>query len=454
MSAPNISDRLPRYTQYDPMVSVWCATPNTPRTIHRFFDSSPFSPSGQYLVSTQVPYEDRMPVAGDVARIVVTDLTTGEEKIVAETRAWDTQVGAHAQWGADDRQLFFNDLDTTQWQPFGVKLDFSSGERTTFEGGVYHVTRDGRFSFAPFLTRMGLVQAGYGVVVPPQFLPDAAGLADRDGVFVTDLASGQRRLLVSMRTLVEMLRFDRGPCGNEAGHLVGFHLSANRQADRILFILRWVRIPSAREAAVNAVWRRVVRGSRIAGKLLHWPWLRSRLRLRQMVYNTLIVVNSDGTNPRVVLSAPEWAKGGHHPNWCPDGRSLLMNLNTDGRLRFVRFYPDEDRREVLTTQVTGSGHPTLYPDERHIVADAYPRDPEAYGDKTAPIRLVDWKAGTEKRIVRIESRPRVSGPAFAFRVDLHPAWDRSYTRIAFNGNAGGTRRVYVADVRELGLQGS
>jgi hypothetical protein len=33
------------------------------------------------------------------------------------------------------------------------------------------------------------------------------------------------------------------------------------------------------------------------------------------------------------------------------------------------------------------------------------------------------------------------------RVDLHPAWDQSgYRRVAFNGVADGTRRVFVSDL--------
>jgi hypothetical protein len=33
------------------------------------------------------------------------------------------------------------------------------------------------------------------------------------------------------------------------------------------------------------------------------------------------------------------------------------------------------------------------------------------------------------------------------RVDFHPAWDRrTYTQVAINGVADGTRRVYVADL--------
>jgi len=35
------------------------------------------------------------------------------------------------------------------------------------------------------------------------------------------------------------------------------------------------------------------------------------------------------------------------------------------------------------------------------------------------------------------------------RVDPHPAWDRSHTRIAFNACPDGKRRVFVADLADI-----
>ena len=73
---------FPRYTDYPSEVPVWCLTPETPGVIHRFFDTSPISPSGRYLAGFQLPPHDDFPRPGDRAKVVVTDLETGEEKTV------------------------------------------------------------------------------------------------------------------------------------------------------------------------------------------------------------------------------------------------------------------------------------------------------------------------------------------------------------------------------------
>src|SRR5207249_6732990 len=94
----DLGGRFPRYRDFDPAVPTWCVTPDHGPIIHRFFDTSPFSPSGRYLGLTRLPYEDRLPAPGDVAELVVVDLQTGELRVAAETHGWDTQVGAHVQW--------------------------------------------------------------------------------------------------------------------------------------------------------------------------------------------------------------------------------------------------------------------------------------------------------------------------------------------------------------------
>ena len=130
----------------------------------------------------------------------------------------------------------------------------------------------------------------------------------------------------------------------------------------------------------------------------------------------------------------------------------MMNLRLDGEhMRFVRAHCDGSGLAPIVDAIPGSGHPTLHPDGRHILTDAYPHEPVAFGDGTVPIRLVDVEAGTERTLVRIQAVPPYSGPRRELRVDPHPAWDRDFRRIAFNGCPDGTRRVYVGDLSgELG----
>jgi Tol biopolymer transport system component len=145
-----------------------------------------------------------------------------------------------------------------------------------------------------------------------------------------------------------------------------------------------------------------------------------------------------------------WRKGGNHPNWCPDGEHVLMNLNSQGTgIRFVRLAFDGSGCETLAPSIRGSGHPTLHPDNRHVLADAYPHEPVAYGDGTTPLRWIDITESREIALVRIRTRSDHEAATPALRVDPHPAWDRDYRRIAFNACPDGRRKVFVADLTTL-----
>jgi Tol biopolymer transport system component len=415
---PTLPGTFPAYVDYGPHVPVHCVTPGQTGFIHRYYDSSPFSPSGRYMALTRLPFEDRLPQPGDVAEIFVVDLASGARRQVADTRGWDVQLGAQLQWGADDRSLYFNDLEVGTWRPFGVRLDPQSGERMRLDGTVYSMSPDGRWTASPCLLRTAVTQRGYGVVVPRNRIPANRGASAEDGIYLTSTETGESRLLVSIDRICREALPPLPNARMNKGDFFGFHVKWNPQGTRLMFVLRW--LPRS------------------------WlPWRRKKsYGLKQV-----ITMDADGANIRVAVPAELWSKGGHHPNWCPDGDHILMNLNPSGDgLRFTRLRHDGSGIEVLAPSVRGSGHPTMHPSGRHIVSDAYTTEPVAFGDGTAPIRLVDLAAATDAALIRIRTEPFAERARGALRVDPHPAWDRTYTRIAFNACPEGRRQVFVADL--------
>ncbi len=422
MNGIGAADDWRRWTAHEPAVPLRCVTPQAGGYLHRFHDTSPFSPSGRYVAMTRLLAEDRLPRPGDVAEIAVADLETGALRTVAETRGADTQVGAHVQWGRDDDTLYFNDLDTATWQAHGVRLALHDGARTRLAGTVYNVAPDARTSVGPDLARIGVTQAGYGVVVPRGQVRLHAGAPVDDGVHVTDLETGATRIVASLADIVAAT-FPRAELAELAarggGGFYGFHAKWNPQGTRIMFMLRFV------PAAANARW-----------------------------LSSVITMHADGSGLARPIGWRQWMRGGHHPNWCPDGEHLLMNLDVDGRgLRFVRVRHDGAGLRLLDEHIRGSGHPTMHPDGVHILTDAYAASaraalasPEAHADGTTPIRWIDFTASRERELLRIGTAMPFTGPRDELRVDAHPAWDRGFRRIAFNASPDGTRRVFVADL--------
>lgn len=415
---------FPRYAEYDPVVPVWCVTPNAGGCIHRFFDTSPISPSGRYLALTRMPREDRLNLPGERASIVIVDLQTGTEREVAETCGWEPQLGANINWGSDDNALFYNDVDDKTWEPFIVKLDIFTGKKERLEGSIYRISPDGKSIISASAIRMRRTQDGYGVRVPDELVPRNFGLRDDDGLYMTDAETGKQKLLVSIRDVFEKAQPSIPLDPYETmGECYGFHCKFNPQGDRLLFTMRWFHTD------------------------LEQPWNMNSRKLHFWV----VTMRPDGSDIRVAVGPEYWRHGGHHINWFPDGEKLSMNLCIDGdnKMYFVQVNADGTDMKKIIEEIPGSGHPTVHPNGRHILTDSYMHEKVSFGDGTVPLRWIDLEEKTEQTLVRIN----VDNPGFqvskALRVDPHPAWAADNRHIVFNGFVQGTRRVFVADLQSV-----
>ena len=417
------NDSFPRHEQFNPLVPVWCVTPRQGGCIHRFFDTSPFSPSGRYMAVIRMPFEDHRPAPGDRCQIVLIDLEQGAERIVAESCGWEPQMGANVNWGATDHELYFNDVDTQTWTPFAWKLDPLSGARQRMDGAVYHASADGRWLVSANMTTMLKSQPGYGVCVPPESVRWNIGPAHDDGFHITDTATGKRRLLLS---LADAFGKAQPPIaeGEPGKHeIYGFHSKFNPQSDRVMLSIRWFP----------------------AQDLPQWDWFKTAF---QKVRYAWVTLKLDGSELHCAVGPEQWCKGGHHATWFPDGRRISMNLDIDRQcMRLVQVNADGSGLRKMHDEVVGSGHPTVHPDGRHVLTDAYAWEKIAYGDGTVPLRWIDLQTGQEQAIVRINIQQPHDD--VVLRIDPHPAWDRTWRYVAFNGYVGGTRRVFVADMQRL-----
>ncbi len=418
-----LSPNFPAYREHEPLVPIHCITPGEGRTIHRFFDTSPVSPCGRFAALFRLPFEDRINRPGDVGEVILVDLLRGTERVVAETRGWEPQMGCNLNWGADEHTLVFNDVDPDTWEPRLVKLDPHRGTSECIPGGVYQVSPDGRFAAAASTAAMRRTQVGYGVVIPDDQIPRNVGPREDDGLFLIDLETGERRLIVSLAAAAAKMP-ELAESGPDSWEIYGFHTKWNRQSDRLIFTVR--RFPSDGPYRFNVLHE-------------HDGGLRF----------DVFTCRPDGTELRNAVPAPAWEHGGHHINWCPDGRTLSMNLGGFGDgYRFVRVGHDGSGLAPILADVIGSGHPTVHPDGRHILTDTYVYDRMAFGDGSMPLRWIDTITGEERTAARI---PSVVVPENhpALRVDPHPAWLPGDRWVAFNGVLDNTRRVFLADFSSL-----
>ena len=402
---------FPAYEKNSPRVPVWCVTPQHSGVIHRFFDTSPISPNGRYLAACVLPCENRHPLPGETAGILLVDLETGQEEIIAHTRGWAMQVGANLQWG-DDQTLYYNDLFPERWEPCLVQLHPFTGEKKRLSGGIFMLSPDGRYALTHNLARSRLTQYGYGVMIPDEYLMHKNRDLWNDGFYRTDTQTGETELFMPLARLIDAAL--PHPEAYQAGEFYGFQCKWSPDQKRILYVVRWM--PHANQP------RRTV----------------------------TFTSDANGENIHLALHDSQWARGGHHVNWHPDSSHITMNLRLDGpELRFVSFAYDGTDFHSLMEELPGSGHPSIHKNGRYLLTDAYFRHDKAYAreEGCTALRLVDLEKKTEQLPLWIKTDTGTESTDF--RLDPHPAWDREGRYAVFNGYDGNERKVYLCDLSSL-----
>ena len=228
-------------------IPAWIMANDNYSEIHRFFDSSPFSPSGRYLAVLRIPGGESIPnTKSEIAHIVVYDLKSGPSsaRTIASTTAWDSQTGSQVQWGASDDALFYNvrikdddtDIDADGGNIKckglrGVVHNIFSGVIRSLGCPVYHVSPDGNFAISPDLTKIGFTQLGYGI--RSSSASRNRNAPDDHGIYLITVRTGKCRLLSSLHDMAVA-----GGLDTENTQTYGFHTKFSSDGEMILFVIR------------------------------------------------------------------------------------------------------------------------------------------------------------------------------------------------------------------------
>lgn len=388
-----------------------------------YYNYNPWSPTGRYLALTELPYQDRVTKLGDVAHVVVIDLEAQRFRRVYPTRSWGYQYGALVQWGADDRTLYCNDVDEAG-RAVGVRLDLATDATFVTNGPLMDVDPARNVAIGPTLEYLNATQYSYG---PPATGGEAGpmatlppGSSDAEGIWQTDLRSGKRELLISTK------------------ELAAASTQKDKYGDHVHYVFSCRFSPDYRR--IGIVQRRAHVDEN--GKIHRNPSLLTYEVASGKLYEA--------------VSTQRWKMGSHHPSWYPDSEHFTMNMTPkwmgDDKLRFVRFRYDGGDFTVLSDSILGSGHPSIKPDGRYLLTDAYPFEPLAVGNGEVPIRLIDLHEQREYTVANIFTDlgqqydiRRYWGPS---KLDAHPTWNADFSQVCFNGAPEGKRAVLITDLTD------
>lgn len=382
---------------------------------HHFFGyighvrTIPWNASGRYIVALETEFHDRMPKAGETANVILIDTQDADRiRIVDRTAAWNFQQGTMLYWNPaqPETQFFFNDRDPETNRIFTVLFDVSAGEggkrvaeyryddASIGDSGV--AQNGGKFLALNYgrLARLRPV-TGYPEALDPTREETSGHPAD-DGVFLIDVATKQKKLLVSFAQLYEGVRKVRPDA--EGKPLFINHTLWSRDDSRIFF---YVRADFEKPE-----------GERI---------------------NVPFVIRADGTG----LTMLNHHLGGH-PEWAEGSR---MIGSRDDR----QVYYDVDRREFVGT----IGTPELFPEPGGDKALSPRGDWLVNGYRVRGTNYYTFYRLKDGAHVTSQGLPQFGWTQGELRVDAAPCWNRDGTQILFPSITadGGTRQLFVLKLR-------
>ena len=365
--------------------------------------NSPYSADGRYLVALRTTFQDRMPGPQDAAEIVLLDAQKNYvETKVEETRGWNPQQGAMIYWNPEQpsRQFFFNDRDPKTGKVFTALYDIVDRKRVkefrfdqtpAANGGV---KQDGGAFAAINYARMARLRPVTGYPGAWDWTEGVNHPQD-DGLFVVDVKSGTRKLIVAFRQMRDVL-INKYPHLDDRALFLN-HTLWNREGDRIFFFVR---------ADFNDPKRRV---------------------------NIPMTVKPDGSElveQRIFI--------GGHPEW--DFKSRML-----GRVEDKLVVYDSLKQEVVDT----IGGPEMFRDPEGDTALSRDGRLLVNGATTGATMHYTIVRRADRAFIKTENFSRAGYEGGDLRIDPAPCWNQAGDRFAFPALAkDGTRQMFEVRVIE------
>ena len=363
-----------------------------------YYDKNQFDPSDRYLLGLQCDVIGRMQTPDDRAEIGVVDLEGDNAWIpLAETAAWNWQMGCMAEWlPGTESSIIHNDRRDGRF--VSVIRDLDGREERVLPHPFFELAPDGKSALTLNFARLWDLrpETGYcGLEDPWQGRP----APEDDGIHGLDLGTGEQTLLISHADMAQFPPTREMPDGFMRYFT---HLLFNEDGSRFMFWYRCAAPEGGRPSYCSGVYTASLDGKDI--------WLLNDKNSHCTWYGRDKVL--------------AWAT---HQGVGPT--SFLFRDRTDEAERF-----GDGLLEF-------NAHATFSPDGKWLLGDI-----PAGHENMRGLVLYDCDAGSRVDIARLHSLPDLQA---ALRCDLHPRWNRSGSQVCIDSTHEGSRQMYLFDVEEI-----
>lgn len=368
-----------------------------------FHDVSPFSPDERKVIALKLPFDFRMPKAGEGIQVGYFDFKNGKLCNFHDldiSYAWNYHKGCRAQW-IDNNSIIYN---TVIDNSISSKIVNTSGEllkTLPYPIDTAFVDNNEKIATSFSYERLQFCMPGYGYPYPDEsFLNEK--VPSESGLFLLDLETGEKKLLVKISELVA--RF----CDDDPNKY--FHYVTHTEF-------------SKDGRYVSMLYRRRIEGGDINKRI------------------TMIVVYDRLTEKLFML--PTQISGSHYV-WN-DKNQIIASCIIDGKSCHVLYDMNNlnGYKIIAPSVLNQDGHQTFINDQTFIT-DTYP-------DKWRQVQLYKVSLNSEnvEKILSINSpKQYMSKTVYNYiDCDLHPRVSKSGKYVCCDTVNSGIRSLMIMAIK-------
>ena len=357
-----------------------------------YYDKSPWNKNEDKMLYLEVKNASKYAASTEKAKIILKDLNTNEEQIIAETSAWNVQQSCRLQWIGPDfnSRILYNDFIEGKLKT--VILDINDNTKRIIDSPIYDVDKNGKFGLTLDFYRLHRLRPGYGYKNKEDKTKDEL-IPDGYCIWKVDLEKNKKNGIITYKELFDL---DNKNSMIDAEHKVN-HIMINPSGTRFMFLHRWIK---------------------------------------NGVKNTrLLTADIDGKNIYNLLDNGMVS----HCNWKNDNK-ILGWAREDNSFTCYLLLKDKSHKitEIAKEDLTVDGHPSYSYDGKYFITDTYPDF-----KRKQNIYLYNVKTKQTVKIASIYANTKYDEDC---RCDLHPRWNYSGNKICFDGAQKNKRQVYTIDI--------
>ncbi len=393
-----------------PQVTVRMVTSGPKNHFFGYYGISPWNKSQTRMLCLESEFNDRLPREGEAAGVCVLDVATGRIEVVSDTRSWNMQQGAMLLWNPKnpDTEFFYNDI--VDGVLCSVLYNLKTGEKKLYPP-LSGTARTGDYLPSVSYGRVSRMRAvvSYGGVKDPN---PTVKHPDNDGVYLVDINTGERKLLVSYK----------------------------RAADSIA-----PKFPVIRD---RDMWIEHVQLSPDGKRLMFMPRTYGEIGGSKDLQTAMYTINIDGTDMREV--SPYDGLAGHY-DWR-NNDELVVTTNPPalgipgGKLHvLVKDDGKQNFRLISKLPFGGGSHCCFDNSGRWMVTNNKNRSAESFVDE-----VWLWDAEKDKTYLLVgmdmQQSRFMDGDT---RCDIHPRWSPDNTMICVDAidPETKTRQMFVIELK-------